>query len=223
MPRVSGWSKRIAPALSGGALAAAILIAAPAPAAAADWWVFDGAAWRWAEAGKEPVHSLALFGGEGTERNFSDTLKKLFDFEGSSDRVVAVTAGRRIAWFRRQFSIDAELMYARHYGRETYDEVGMAAYVRWHDFPWNDHLVTSFAVGLGPSYTTIYPQLEVQDNEDDRSKLLNQFNLELTLALPQYPTTSALVRLQHRSGIFGAINGVWDASNFLTIGLKQEF
>ena len=37
------------------------------------------------------------------------------------------------------------------------------------------------------------------------------------------PSTALLFRLQHRSGVFGTFGGVWDASNFLTIGLRRQF
>lgn len=206
----------------GIALAALILLALPAAAQdETGWWVLDRDSWRWTSSGDDHAWALSVFGGEGTERNLSDTIENLFAFEGSSDRIVAVAGSREIARFRDQLAIEAELMYGYHYGRETYHEVGGAAYLRWLDFPWNDHVVTTFAVGLGPSWTTIYPELERQDDPDNRSRLLNQFNLELTAALPRWPDTALLVRLQHRSGVFGTLGGVWDASNFLVIGLRQ--
>lgn len=205
------------------ALAACCLLAGTHSTRAEGWWILDGQSWRWAGAENERLYSVSVFGGEGTERDLSETLTNLFDFQGSTDRMVAVAGARRIAWFRDQFSIDAELSYALHYNRERYHEFGGAVYVRWHKFPWEDYVATTFAVGIGPSYTTIYPELEVQSNEDDRSKILNQFNLELTLALAQYPQLALLTRLRHRSGMFGAINGVSDASNFLTVGLRYEF
>lgn len=211
----------VAALLTAVTLEAALLVI-PIAAANERPGVFDLGSWRWA-GGDDRLHSLAVFAGEGTERNLSDTLENLVDFEGSTDRVVAVAAGRRIAWFRDQLSLDGEAFYARHYGRERYHEVGLAAYLRWHEFPWSDILVTSFAIGAGPSYTTIYPLLESSEKEEDRSRILNQFNLEITVALPDYRHTSLVTRLQHRSGMFGIINGVRDASNFLTVGLRHEF
>ncbi|MDA0221697.1 MAG: hypothetical protein O3B22_19350 [Proteobacteria bacterium] len=202
-----------------------MVAAAPAAWAEGDggWWLLDSGSWRWVDASTETPYAVAVFGGEGTELNLSDTLQKLFDFQGSSDRLLAVSGTRELAWFRDDLSIEAEAMYGYHYGREVYHEVAATLYARWHAFPWNEYLVTSFAVGVGPSYTTIYPELELQDDPDNRSRLLNQFNLELTVAMPHYPTTSLLVRLQHRSGFFGMLGGVGDASNFLTIGLRQDF
>ncbi len=78
-------------------------------------------------------------------------------------------------------------------------------------------------VGPGSSYTSVYPALELQDGSNNRSRTLNQFNLEMTLAMPRCPTTSLMERLQHRSGIFGTVGGVYDASNFLTVGVRQDF
>jgi hypothetical protein len=193
------------------------------PALAEGWWVLNGDDWRWADREREQIYSVAVMGGAGTERTFSETLTNLFDYDTSGDRVVAVAGRRKIAWFRDQLSIDAELYYAHHFGREVYEEFGAAGYLRWHAFPWSEHLPTSFAVGMGPSYTTIYPMLETQEDPNDRSKLLNQFNLELTLGLPNYPSAVLVTRLQHRSGVFGLSDGVTDASNFLMIGIEYRF
>lgn len=193
------------------------------PALAEGWWIFNGDDWRWTDSDAEPVNALSAFYGTGTEDNFSETVTNPFGADGSGDKVIGFTYARRFAWFADQLSFEGELMYARHFDRETYHEVGAAVYARWHKFPWNRHVVTSFAVGMGPSYTTIYPELEKQSDPNDRSKLLNQFNLEVTLAMPSRPRTSLIGRLQHRSGVFGFYDNVTDASNFLSLGLRHEF
>lgn len=178
---------------------------------------------RWRTPGPEDrLYAVTIFMGEGTENNFSNVLENFFDVEGSTDHVVGLAASRLLGWYGRSLSFEAELMYAYHYGREVYHEIGTAAYARWHDFPWNDYVLTTMAVGMGPSYTTEFPQLERQP-DGSRSRLLNQFNLQASFALPAYPETALVARLQHRSGMFGAFNGVTDASNFLTLGLRYEF
>jgi len=216
------WRKMMgcACAPAGRLLAAGLLLAALSwPAAAQD----DVDSWRWADDGTSSPYAVAVFGGEGTERNFSETLSNPFANDTTSDRMLALAVTRELAWYRNMLSFEVEAMYAYHFDRETYSEFGGAVYARWHDFPWNQYLLTTFAVGLGPSYTTIYPELETQDNPDNRSRWLNQLNLEATFALPRYPSTSLMLRLQHRSGVFGTFGGVWDASNFLVIGLRQHF
>jgi len=179
------------------------------------WWLLDSQSWDWASETADTPYAIAVFGGEGTERNFSDTIENLHRFENSSDHLVAVAATQELAWFRDQLSIEGEVMYGYHFGRDEYHEFGVALFARWHDFPWNDYVLTTFAIGLGPSYTTEFPVLETQDDPTNRSRILNQFNLELTMAPPSHPTTSLMLRLQHRSGMFGFYGGVWDASNCL--------
>jgi hypothetical protein len=179
--------------------------------------------WRWADSGESGLYGGTVFFGQGTESNFSEVLRRLFDVDGSGDRIAGISALRRLAWLGPHLSIEVEALYAYHYGRERYHEGGLAAYARWHDFPWNSYVATTAAVGLGPSYTSRYPALERQSRMEDRSRVLNQLNLELTFAAPRRPESQLLLRLQHRSGVFGLFNGVTDGSNFLTLGLRQRF
>lgn len=179
--------------------------------------------WRWADGGEAGLYGASVFFGRGTESNFSEVLRRLFDVDESGDRIAGFSVQRRLAWLGRHLSIDAEALYAYHYGRERYHELGLAAYARWHAFPWNDYVATTVAAGLGPSYTTRYPELERQSRMEDRSRVLNQLNLELTLAPPRWPESQLLFRMQHRSGVFGVFNGVTDGSNFLTVGMRQRF
>lgn len=195
------------------AAAALFLCALSAPAEAS----------KWRGPGEDDkLHAVTAFIGEGTEDNFSNVLENFFYVEGTSDHVAALTVSRLLGWYGQSLSFEGELMYAWHHGRENYHEFGTAVYARWHDFPWNEYLVTTAAVGLGPSYTTEFPQLERQP-DGSRSRTLNQFNLQATFALPAYPDVSLVTRLQHRSGVFGLFNGVTDASNFLTLGLRYDF
>lgn len=179
------------------------------------------AGWR-APGPDDRLYAVTIFMGEGTENNFSTIIENFFNVQRSTDHVLGLTGSRLLGWYGPSLSFEGELMYVYHYGREVYHEIGTAAYARWHDFPWNDYLLTTAAIGMGPSYTTAFPQLEAQP-DGSRSRLLNQLNLQTTFALPSRPDIALVARLQHRSGMFGAFNGVTDASNFLTLGLRYEF
>ncbi len=198
------------------AVASALLVFSAGTAGAS-----NSGSWR-APGPDDRLHAITIFMGEGTENNFSDVLENFFDVQGSTDHVAGLAASRLLGWYGQSLSFEAELMYAYHYGREVYHEIGTAAYARWHDFPWNDYVLTTAAIGMGPSYTTAFPQLEAQP-DGSRSRLLNQLNLQTTFALPSRPDIALVARMQHRSGMFGAFNGVTDASNFLTLGLRYEF
>ena len=177
--------------------------------------------WDW-RAAEDPKWSVAVFGGEGTDDSFSDIVENLFAVDGNTERLLAIALRRRVGGFGDHLWFELEGMYGHHYGSQRYGEFGIALYARVHDFPWDDYIVTTMAAGVGPSITTRQSELEF-DKTGIRQKTLNQLNLELTLALPEYPDYALLGRLQHRSGIFGTINGVDDASNFVSLGLVVSF
>ncbi len=114
-------------------------------------------------------------------------------------------------------------------GYNTHEEYNAVLILRWLKFPWNRYLLTSFAFGDGLSYATKEPPVEVNQHSinhgDDynSSKFLNYMMFELTFALPQLPEWNAILRVHHRSGMFGLINGVSGGSNFLGAGIKYDF
>lgn len=169
----------------------------------------------------ERAWSVSVFAGAGSHLAMSGTIQRLPDIDDSGDRIAAVALSREVLRFDDSLGFELEGMAAHHFGRENYQEVGTALYARWHSFPWNAWLTTTMALGMGPSYTTIYPVSEFEPGASDRSRVLNQFNLEITLGLPSTPDTSLLLRLQHRSGIFGVIDH--GSSDFLTMGLRRHF
>lgn len=114
-------------------------------------------------------------------------------------------------------------------GYHTHEEYNALLILRWLEFPWNRYLVTSFAFGDGLSYATKEPPIEMNQHnknhgtENETSKLLNYMLFELAFALPQYQQFNVVLRIHHRSGIFGLINGVSGGSNFIGAGVKYYF
>ena len=179
--------------------------------------------WHWAGPEDPSPWAVAVFGGQALDSNFSDTVTQPYSSDATGDYMVALAPSRTFAWYSDKLSFEAEVMGAFHFGHQQYEEIGGAVYARWHTFPWNDTVRTTLALGLGPSYTTIYPQIEAQNDPNNRSRWLNQLNLEASFGLPVYASTEMLLRLQHRSGMFGTMGGVWDGSNFVVLGLRQHF
>jgi hypothetical protein len=162
------------------------------------------------------------FGGFSLSHSYTETLSSPWNSESTGEGIGALTLSYEIGRvFDRRLAFEIEGLYAYHFGDQHYHEVGAAIYARWHEFPWNDHLKTSFALGIGPSYTTTLSAIEAADGHT--AKLLNQANLELTFALPEYERDMLLLRFQHRSGVFGTIDDVWDGSTFLVVGYKRAF
>lgn len=203
------------------AVFATCLILCPASAVAEGAEEGSWLTWRWSGAADRP-NAVALSGGYGTDQYLSRIFTSPWNTHDSSDRMVALTLDRelgRIGHGALGFGIEGQ--YAFHWGRAEYNEWALAVLARWHDFPWNQWIVTSFAFGLGPSYTNIIPPIEA--DKGITTKVLNQADLEFTFALPSSPWNQLFFRLEHRSGVFGLIDGAGDGSNFLTLGYRYHF
>lgn len=189
------------------AMAAALALSSPATATESD---------------REPPWFVNLFYGAGKERDFSQIVTRPYKPRPTADRIAAIALGREIGRVHGgRLAFEVEGLYAYHWPRGPYHEVGIALNTRWLDFPWDRWLPTTFALGIGPSVTSSIPPIE--QDRGHRSHILNQFNLELTMALPQAPHVALMGRIQHRSGVFGLINGVHGGSDFATVGLKWRF
>lgn len=117
-------------------------------------------------------------------------------------------------------------------GSSHHREYNAALILRWHKFPWDNYLDTSLAFGNGISYATKYPpyetdphgQLHGKEHEINKvSKILYYLLIEWNFTHPKITPWSVFVRIHHRSGIFGLINGVDGGSNFIGSGIRYEF
>lgn len=117
--------------------------------------------------------------------------------------------------------LEAEGQVAYSFGEEHYWQFNAAPLVvRWLKFPWNQTVSTSAAIGLGLSYATHVPEIEVE-LENDSAKLMVYWLAEIT-AGPVDAPWSVLLRLHHRSvayGLFGKDGGM----NAVGLGLRYRF
>lgn len=120
--------------------------------------------------------------------------------------------------YREQaLSLELEGQIVRHFGAQHLWECNLPIVARWHRFPWNHRVATTTAFGLGPSYATEVPPVEVEIEGESR-RLLYHWFLELTFGPPDTNWTTSF-RLHHRSGGFGSIADE-GGSNALTFGIR---
>ncbi|MEI7910014.1 MAG: hypothetical protein WCK77_10295 [Verrucomicrobiota bacterium] len=98
-------------------------------------------------------------------------------------------------------------------GRSPFLNYSTSFEVRWRDFPWNDFISTTAAMGLGLAYSDKIFLMDHQTHPEwHRSHVKFNWPIELTLALPQFPQHQLTVFIMHQSGghIFdrGGINNV---------------
>jgi hypothetical protein len=117
-------------------------------------------------------------------------------------------------------SVEAEGQVVYNFGDQSHWEINAAAGPRWHRFPWNETLATTMAFGLGLSWATEVPAVEVE-LETSSEQLLIYWMWEMTFA-PPGSRWAAVIRLHHRSKGFGLL-AEDGGMNALAAGFRFEF
>lgn len=165
---------------------------------------------------------VKVFAGPHTVHRFSRIAFAPWNWDISDERIGVVATGTTLAeLLSGAVTLEWETLYAYHWGTQQFHELGGAFYLRWNRFPWNSLVRTTYAIGLGPSYTSAAAHYEPGNGLI--SKWLTQLNFELNLYHPDNPGWALIARLQHRSGAFGTIKGIRGGSNFLTLGFRRQF
>ena len=162
---------------------------------------------------------LTIYGGAHAQ----DTIEDVFTFNAKfeDNDYIAVAALAREFWrYKDYISFEAEGQIGKHFNNDTFWEFNGLIIGRWHVFPWNKYVDTSLAVGDGLSCYTEISKVE-KDDDDDAQKTLNYLLFELALGLPQYPRWDLVVRIHHRSSVFGLYGA--GGSNYVTGGVKFSF
>lgn len=164
--------------------------------------------------------AVALYGGRLTNEKWEQAISPGADY---SDATIVVVAG---SWtFARLFgdklSCELEAQVGKYFGDQDHWEFNLPILgFRWHRFPWDDTLATSFAWGIGPSYATQIPEVELETNDESSRWLIYWFG-ELALG-PPAGVWEVLLRLHHRSDGFGTV-AEDGGSNALCAGLRYHF
>jgi len=116
------------------------------------------------------------------------------------------------------FELEAGTGY--RFSNEDTGEVWGALFARWDRFPWRDTLYTSIAASTGLNYASRVSEIEWSEHN---SRLLHYFTPEITFADPDDKSLEGVLRLHHRSGVYGTFNGVRSGSNIVTLGARKRF
>jgi hypothetical protein len=118
-------------------------------------------------------------------------------------------------------TLEAEGQVVHHFGEQTHWEFNaMPIVLRWNRFPWSPHVATSAAFGLGLSYATALPPVEVE-LEGESHHTLVYWVMELTAGPVDAPWSVSL-RLHHRSVAYGLM-GDKGGANAVGLGLRYRF
>ena len=163
---------------------------------------------------------VSFYGGPRTEENLAEIATLNADY--SDGNYVAVCAlAREFYQYKQWLSFELEGQVGKHFGSDNdhWEFVGVVL-GRWHAFPWDKYIDTSFAMGGGLSYNSDISETELK-RDKHAQHLLGYLAFEFTFGLPQYPRWDLMLRVHHRSGAKGIIGQ--SVSNYLCAGLKFAF
>ena len=163
--------------------------------------------------------SLTSYVAVSAQNSLGDVLS--FQATFPDDTYIGVVALSREIWrFKQWLSFDLEGQVGKFFGEEHQWQFTGLIDGRWHKFPWNKYVTTSFAFGYGLSYNTDISEVERRDDED-ATRLLNYLLFELALGLPKYPRWDLVFRVHHRSEAYGLVGHA--GSNYVGAGIKFSF
>jgi hypothetical protein len=118
-------------------------------------------------------------------------------------------------------TFEAEGQVARYFGDQDHWEFNAVPItLRWHRFPWSDRVATSAAFGLGVSYATELPPVEVAI-EGESAQWLIYWMLEATAGRVGSPWSFTL-RMHHRSVAYGLM-AEEGGMNAVGLGVRYRF
>lgn len=158
---------------------------------------------------------LAVFGGQ----HYSNSWQILFTNPGKLDFRDGYLLGGSYAkqWdlWQPRLSFGLEMQLVKQMGEQTNWEVNMPVFVRYE--PVKTTFFRSFSFGLGLSYASTVPQLEV-NNKGKSNRTLAYWDIEFEWG-PNTSDWNVFTRLHHRSAAFGAFPSK-GGSNALVAGIR---
>jgi len=133
-----------------------------------------------------------------------------------------------LEWAPKGLFLDAEGGLLHKWGDwkgvdHHFQEAVLSANLRY-EFGSNPLRLDSISFGNGLSFTMEKPEYEKEITLNERtSQLLYYLMVETAFRVPAAPDWELVLRVHHRSGGYGLINGVNGGSNYLCLGVRYNF
>ena len=183
-----------------------------------------------------PSESIMVFGGWATETNFTELFYAPQTIHLNDIGVIGAAYSRRLGTGNElagdlglgdlgdDLSVESEIGTSARFGDESLGEVWVALYLRYDGLPWNETIYSTIALNTGLSLLTDLSDFEEgRDKNGESSELLHYLGPEITFADPDAKDLEMVIRLHHRSGVFGLFDGVVSGSTFISSGIRVRF
>ncbi|MEL6714273.1 MAG: hypothetical protein AAFP86_10900 [Planctomycetota bacterium] len=168
--------------------------------------------------------AVAVYSAQYSDNSLPEEIALLNDVDFEPATLVAVAYDHVVARPTDGIDLELEGNVAQWFGDQDHTEFNGLFIVRWRDLPWDDWLDSSFGFGNGLSWATDDPLLEDKFHpETGATRLLWHIAVDIGVTLPWAPDWELLLRVHHRSGVFGTFDDVDGGSNAIGFGLRYHF
>ena len=174
----------------------------------------------WAQEEDRRPAFFTFWGAWGTDGVIEDLPGLSSNFEQTWFAGVGLT--KEFGQWGKSLTWEVEGQAIKHFGWQTNYEFNGIISARWHRFPWNQRVSTSFAVSTGLSWASEVPKMEAELDDSD-ARLLQYLGFEFAFSRPETPDRIFAIRLHHRSSAYGVFGPAGDGSNFVAVGLRRRF
>jgi hypothetical protein len=151
------------------------------------------------------------------------------DHGDAGGNIFNITASRRLGilnWnvgnytFHPELELPFKLEIFDENSRSPFLDYNASFLVRWVDFPWNRYLKTTFATGVGLSYSTKIPLMDqkLHPEDRDRSHLKIDWPIQLLFELPAHHEYELMLFISHQSG-----GRTFDVGGINSVGIGYRF
>jgi hypothetical protein len=177
-----------------------------------------------ADAARSADRAITVHGGLVSDNKMMRLLLTPWDSELEGDIPwLGLSASQRIWSLGDGLTFELEAGTGYRFGSEKTGEVWSALFVRYDNFPWNHRIHTTVAASTGVNLASRISPIEQGKGGEKTSKLLHYFSPEVTFADPRDKDLELVIRLHHRSGVFGLFDGASSGSNIATLGIRRHF
>lgn len=164
---------------------------------------------------------ILFYGGKFVDVTFRRIVfRQITDYRDSNIWVTALNY--KLGNLLGPIDIETEAQFAKHTGLQNHLEVNVLMIARLEVVLWGAFSI-SLAFGDGFSLSSEVPRLEKEENPDS-TVFLQYLLAEMVFGLPAISWHPRfMIRVHHRSGVFGLFCEDTCGSNFVTYGIKVEF
>jgi len=181
---------------------------------------------------KHLLDNIYLYSAKGVDDNLREIPGDIFHlpFEDTYLYALGTFVPYKLDFLQKypHFSFGSSWFVVKHSGMQSHIEIDAAASIKYLKlFQENSYFNTDIAFGIGLSYAFDTPYYEDPYIKDDGSlkyyRLQSFLHFDAELYVPTVKSVHLLLRVHHRSGIYGLFAPRHVGSNFVGLGLIYYF